>query len=254
VVFSGVAFSPDGKTVVSGSKDATVRFWDVLSGQPIIFPIKCHTDRVTSFALSPDNKTIVSASLDSTVLVWDARNGVTIGLPLQCGIKGVISLAISPDGSQFAAASSDSTVCLWETESRRLLTSYKKEYINEMSFITFSSDGRHLMTSSIDGTAYTWNAIDGQPIKTPKSSDNSFLDASKALVVSTQRGRGSKEDDETFLRCYPTENPDFGHWAYIDNTLIRRDKTGLTTIMDMSEVLRKWQGRFGEQGTEERSI
>ena len=64
-----VAFSPDGKTIASGSDDKTVRLWD-LQGQPIGQPFQGHQDSVTSVAFSPDGKTIASGSSDKTVRLW----------------------------------------------------------------------------------------------------------------------------------------------------------------------------------------
>ena len=70
-----MAFSPDGKRIVSGSCDNTVRVWDADTGQPVGQPLTGHTDAVTSVAFSPDGKRIVSGSDDKTVRVWDADTG-----------------------------------------------------------------------------------------------------------------------------------------------------------------------------------
>jgi uncharacterized protein YjbI with pentapeptide repeats/energy-coupling factor transporter ATP-binding protein EcfA2 len=68
---TSVAFSSDGKTIVSGSYDKTVRMWDVESGEQTK-ELKGHTAFVTSVAFSPDGKTIVSGSGDKTVRMRDA--------------------------------------------------------------------------------------------------------------------------------------------------------------------------------------
>ena len=64
-----VKFSPDGKTIASGSYDQTIRLWDT-SGQPIGQPLKGHTKSVRSVAFSPDGKTIISGSNDHTLRLW----------------------------------------------------------------------------------------------------------------------------------------------------------------------------------------
>jgi WD40 repeat protein len=70
---TSVAFSPGGKKVVSGSKDSTVRVWDI-AGQADQ-TLTGHSDSVMSVAFSPDGKKVVSGSDDSTVRVWDIATG-----------------------------------------------------------------------------------------------------------------------------------------------------------------------------------
>ena len=74
-----MAFSPDGKRIVSGSDDKTVRLWDADTGQPVGQPLTGHTDMVLSVAFSPDGKRIASGSVDTTVRLWDADTGQPIG-------------------------------------------------------------------------------------------------------------------------------------------------------------------------------
>ncbi|MFN9570871.1 MAG: WD40 repeat domain-containing protein, partial [Cyanobacteriota bacterium] len=109
-----VAFSHDGRRIVSGSDDTTLRLWDAATGKPIGPPLQGHTDPVRSVAFSPDGRRIVSGSGDNTLRLWDAATGKPIGPPLQGHKNTVLSLAFSPDGRRIVSGSDDNTLRLWD--------------------------------------------------------------------------------------------------------------------------------------------
>ncbi|KZV86643.1 WD40 repeat-like protein, partial [Exidia glandulosa HHB12029] len=66
-----VAYSADGKRIVSGFIDHTIRIWDAATG-PSIATLHGHTNRVYSVVFSPDGTQLASASPDGTLRIWDA--------------------------------------------------------------------------------------------------------------------------------------------------------------------------------------
>ena len=107
-----MAFSPDGKTVITGSGDKTARLWDAATGRPRGAPLT-HPGSVKAVAFSPDGKTVVTGSRDNTARLWDAATGRPIGPPLthQGEVRAV---AFSPDGKTVVTGSLDQTARLWD--------------------------------------------------------------------------------------------------------------------------------------------
>jgi WD40 repeat protein len=108
-----VAFSPDGKTLASGSGDAKIKLWNMASGKNTA-TLNTYTDYLHSVAFSPDGKTLASGSADQVKLwsVASGKNTATLGHR-----DGVISVAFSPDGKTLASGSLDKTIKLWDVRS-----------------------------------------------------------------------------------------------------------------------------------------
>jgi WD40 repeat protein/serine/threonine protein kinase len=103
-----VLFSPDGKVLITGSEDGTIRFWDAATYQQLA---KLNTDKVATLAISSDGKRIVTGSDAKTVKIWDVATKqelCTLTIPSE-----VTSVAFSPDNRVLAVASKDNKVRLW---------------------------------------------------------------------------------------------------------------------------------------------
>ena len=107
-----VSFSPDGTKVASGSRDKTVRLWDVESGE-VIHSLVGHSGSVYSVSFSPDGTKVASGSVDRSVKLWDVQSGEVIH-SLEGHSDWVRSVAFSPDGTKLASGSFDRTIKIWE--------------------------------------------------------------------------------------------------------------------------------------------
>ena len=157
-----VAFSPDKRTVVTGSWDNTARLWDAKTRKPIGQPLE-HKGRVSSVAFSPDNRTVVTGSWDNTARLWNAKTGQPIGQPLMHE-RAVMSVAFSPDKRTVVTGSDDNTARLWDIKTDQ--ARYKPlEFDDECAVVSvaFSKDSRTVVTGSDDNTARLWDAKTGQP-------------------------------------------------------------------------------------------
>jgi WD40 repeat protein len=187
---TSVAYSPDGKRIVSGSYDKTVRIWDASTGEAIGKPFTGHGDIVKSVAFSPDGKYIVSGSHDKTVRIWDASTGEAIGKPFTGHGKEVISVAFSPDGKHVVSSSFDGTVRVWDATSKETIGKLLS-LSNSVDSVAFSPDGKSIV--SVDGSIVrVWNVRTGQPISKPMLPESNIISIAfspdgKRIVSGTNR-------------------------------------------------------------------
>jgi WD40 repeat protein len=157
-----VAFSRDGRTLATGSRDYTVRLWDPASKSQVGPALTGHTDQVSSVAFSRDGRTLAAGSNDKTVSLWnvkDKAHPVLLGR-LAGHTAAVESVAFSPDGKTLASGSDDKSVRLWDVASHRLIGSPLTGHTAEVYSVAFSPDGRTLASGSRDKSVILWNVTD----------------------------------------------------------------------------------------------
>jgi WD40 repeat protein len=106
-----VVLHADGRRLVTGSEDYTVRVWDLDTGA-CLRTLQGHTFYVSSVALHADRRRAVSGSLDDTVRVWDLDTGACLRT-LEGHTEGVYSVALHADGRRLVTGSHDKTVRVW---------------------------------------------------------------------------------------------------------------------------------------------
>ncbi|UQA56959.1 protein kinase domain-containing protein [Polyangium aurulentum] len=160
-VFSA-AWSPDGKRIVTASKDKTARVWSADgTGDPLV--LRGHEESVTSAAWSPDGKRIATTSMDKTARVWSA-DGTGEALVLRGHEETVTSAAWSPDGKRIVTASFDNTARVWSADGtgEALVLRGHEQMVKSAAW---SPDGKRIVTASKDNTARVWSADGtGEPL------------------------------------------------------------------------------------------
>ena len=222
-----LTFSSDGRSLVSGSNDKTVKLWDMQTGG-VVKTFHGHTDRVNSVSISVDCVMIASGSDDKTICLWGIQIreclctiqqqewvrcvsfsplnpqhifSISGGKIWEWDVNGHqipsiydgSCIMFSPDHAQFALKNG-SELIVYNSHSRAIVTKFN--VANNTSCHCFSPD-RRLIAAADNKTAYVWDITSQDPhlIETfigHTGEINSLVFSSPSSLVSTGRGRSVK--------------------------------------------------------------
>lgn len=208
-----VAFSSDGKRIVSGGSDGTTRIWDAETGELV------HTLRETgensggvvafymvrSVAFSRDGKRIVSGGGDSKIRIRNVETGqverVFEGHDDGVHGTGVRSVAFSPDGKRIVSGGGDATTRIWNAKTGELVHTLSGHQ-NSVNSVAFSPDGKRIVSGGGDGMRI-WNAVTGNLLV--HSSAEGFSTAMRSVAFSPDGKRVVSGDSDNTIRLWWTK-------------------------------------------------
>jgi WD40 repeat protein len=149
-----VAFSPDGRRIVTGATDGTARVWNTQTGKEIARV--AHGRDVIAVSFRPDGRRVLSTSRNGTAWLWEADTGeVILRAPHESSTWGAVW---DPTGRVIATAAESNVVRLWELHSER----GRGLAVPEIATVAVSRDGQQVLTASRDHTARVWDAQTGR--------------------------------------------------------------------------------------------
>ncbi|MGE0126503.1 MAG: WD40 repeat domain-containing serine/threonine protein kinase [Blastocatellales bacterium] len=143
-----LAFSPDGRWLVSAHSDGAILLWDA-SEKELAASFNEHSDSVRAVSFSAGGKRLASASGDRSVIIWNLADGIK-EMALAGHERRVTAVAFSPDGATAASCDADGAVIVWDLAQRRPLFNFPSPVskVDRSSYcLAISPDGRFLATS-----------------------------------------------------------------------------------------------------------
>jgi small GTP-binding protein len=150
----GVAMTPDGGSLVSGSYDGTLVVWDLTRSKPIGHVCDSQAPDIACVAITAGGNRAVSGSSDGAVRVWDLTSGKCIGL-LEGHTGPVTAVTISPDGATAVSAGEDDAILTWNlgAELPRITS---RAWVRGVYGLAFASDAAHVLAAS-DNVVRVWH-------------------------------------------------------------------------------------------------
>lgn len=150
---AAMVFSPDSKSLVTGSADGTAMVWDAVTGRSLL-ALKGRTSAISSALYSPNGKFILTGCVDGAIHIWDAATGEKQRTLTSPG-GSVCALDITSDGTKILGGYDKGTVKVWDAATSEALVTLA--YDNRLLAAAISPNGKNIAAGYLDGTAKVWD-------------------------------------------------------------------------------------------------
>ena len=203
-----LAFSPDGKTLASGSLDNTIILWDVAKGKRKK-TLKKHANEIRKVVFSPDGKTLLSYDRSTILKLWEVETGKLIH-NINDHANIATSISLSPDGLTLVSGSQNGYIHIWDVATGKKKKTFKA-HNNSVTSVSYSPDGLTIASASWDKTIHLWDVSTSKrknSLKKPSGNMRNmvFSPVDPLLVVATDKSIHVWDVDPLQLKYAPIEH------------------------------------------------
>jgi len=155
-----LAVSNDGRSMLAGGENATLKLWDVAANSSRFLP--GHSNVVTGVQFFDNDTRAISTSWDMTVRLWDLQTQQCTKV-LTGHSAPVWDVAVTPDNSRAVTCGADRTIRVWDLVKQEPLRTIHG-HNGLISFVDVSRDGKRIVSGSEDGSVRVWNLDTGDQI------------------------------------------------------------------------------------------
>ncbi len=199
-VFS-LAFSRDGKSLVSAGADGEIRVWDVVRGLHVAEELIGPPERIVALAATPDGETLVTGSRKDRISLWYTPNGYLRNTWI-AGHGEICSLVLTSDGQTAFSAGRDGVTRAWNVESAKQLGAWRA-HTDCVRSLALVGDGTTLASAGDDGAVIVW---DVRSMGTKRRVLAQLATAAKSVAASADGSRVASGAADGAIRLWNTSS------------------------------------------------
>jgi WD40 repeat protein len=255
---TALSISPSGRTLASGSRDKTIKLWQLDSGELLhtfggrslwsnlgsnlgsnfgsnLWPNRGHQDRISALVFSRNGRILMSGSSDGSIKLWDLANLTLISTLPGHGWE-ISAIALDPQGYLLVSGSGDGLIQLWEPETDELIANLA-QHQERISALLIHPQKQILVSGSYDKTIRLWDLSNDQVIRTLKG----HVDRVSALAITPDGSILLSASWDKTIKLW-----DFQHWEQLRVISAHRDRINCLAMHPT--------GRLLASGSEDNSI